>query len=159
MLWRKREGKWQVTDLGRLNAPDCAVGTSINSSGQVLGYSGTGNGCVGSAFVWEDGGPIVDLNTLIPPNSSLQLYETGQINDRGEIAVNGSDMDGNNHAVLLIPCDQNHPGIADCDYSLVDASTAPQSTTPRFPPATTQLTIPSQLGNRLYILGMQSQSR
>ena len=122
MVWQKRGGKWQVTDLGRLNAPDCAVGTSINSSGQVLGYSGTGGGCVGSAFVWQDGGPIVDLNTLVPPNSGIQLYETGQINDRGEIAVNGLDMDGNNHDILLIPCDESHPGVEGCDYSMVDAS-------------------------------------
>ena len=124
MLWRKRGGKWQVTDVGRLHTPDCAVGTSINSSGQVLGYSGTGQGCVGSAFVWEDGGPIVDLNTLIPPNSGIQLYETGEINDRGEIAVNGSDANNNNHAVLLIPCDEHHPGVSGCDYDLIDAETA-----------------------------------
>jgi len=133
MLWRKRGGKWQVTDVGRLNAPDCAVGTSINASGQVLGYSGPGDGCLGgSAFLWEDGGPIVDLNTLIPPNSGIQLYETGQINDRGEIAVNGLDANKNNHDILLIPCDENHADIEGCDYSLW---TRPhrRHTAPRFP--------------------------
>jgi probable HAF family extracellular repeat protein len=124
MLWRKRGGKWQVTNLGRLHTPDCAVGTSVNASGQVLGYSGTGQGCVGSAFVWEDGGPIVDLNTLVPPNPGIQLYETGQINDLGEIALNGLDANGNNHAVLLIPCDENHPDVEGCDYSLIDAEIA-----------------------------------
>jgi hypothetical protein len=54
------------------------------------------------------------------------LVEAQQINDRGEIAVEGPDANGNNHAVLLIPCDENHAGVEACDYSLVDASTASQ---------------------------------
>jgi probable HAF family extracellular repeat protein len=159
MLWRKRGGKWQVTDLGRLQAPDCAVGTSVNASGQVLGYSGTGDGCVGSAFVWEDGGPIVDLNTLIPPNSGIQLYETGQINDRGEIAVNGLDANGNNHDILLIPCDENHPGVEACDYSMVDAATAAQSAPPRSTFNPTQRAPQYQWGNRYRMSGLQSPSK
>jgi len=160
MLWRKIGGKWQMTDLGRLQTPDCAVGTSINSSGQVLGYSGTGGGCVGSAFVWQDGGPIADLNTLVPPNSGIQLYETGQINDRGEIAVNGSDANGNNHDILLIPCDENHPGLDGCDYSLVDATTAgAQSAAPRAISNPTQRALQSQWVNRYRMPGLQSPSR
>ena len=38
------------------------------------------------AFLWENGGPMVDLNTLIPPNSGLTLVQAFSINDRGEIA-------------------------------------------------------------------------
>jgi probable HAF family extracellular repeat protein len=123
-LWRKTGRKWQTTYLGRLHSGDCAIGTSINASGQVIGYSGP-NGCSTTLpFLWEDGGPMVDLNTLVPPNSGLQLFEAGQINDRGEITVSASDTNGNNHAVLLIPCDENHAGVEGCDYSMVDASTA-----------------------------------
>ena len=149
-----------MTDLGRLQTPDCAVGTSINSSGQVLGYSGTGQGCVGSAWVWEDGGPIVDLNTLVPPNSGIQLYETGQINDRGEIAVNGSDASGNNHDILLIPCDESHPGLEGCDYSLVDAATAAaQSAAPRSISNPMQRLSQSRWSSRYRMPGLQSPSK
>jgi hypothetical protein len=59
-----------------------------------------------------------------PSDSGIQLYETGEINDRGEIAVNGLDANSNNHAILLIPCDENHPDVAGWDYDLIDAETA-----------------------------------
>jgi uncharacterized membrane protein len=134
ILWRKTGGKWLATYLGSLHAGDCAFGVSSNSSGQVVGDSGP-NGCITILpFLWEDGGPMVDLNTLVPPNSGLHLYEADQINDGGEILVQGVDASGNNHVVLLIPCDNNHPGIEGCDYSMVDASTAAQSPAPRYIP-------------------------
>lgn len=64
------------------------------------------------AFLWENGGPMIDLNTLIPPNSSLELYDAENINDRGEIAGRGlppgcADKDVCGHAFLLIPCDND----------------------------------------------------
>lgn len=117
ILWRKTGGKWRMTDLGTLSG--CSGATSVNAYVQVVGSD-----CAGIAFFSEDGGPIVDLNTLVPPNSGLQLFEAQQINDRGEIAVEGPDASGDNHAVLLIPCDENHPDIKGCDYDTIDAETA-----------------------------------
>ena len=74
---------------------------------------------------------MVDLNTLIPPGSPLQLVYAIGINDRGEIAGNGvpagvstapPTQDTMSHAFLLIPCDENHPAIEGCDYSPMEVS-------------------------------------
>ena len=131
IFWRKTGGKWRATYLGNLHSGDCALGQSINASGQVVGISGP-NGCTTTlAFLWEDGGPMADLNTLVPPNSGLQLVEGHQINDRGEIAVGALDANGNNHSVLLIPCDENHPGVEGCDYSMVDAAVVTRGQAPQ----------------------------
>jgi probable HAF family extracellular repeat protein len=157
-LWRKTGGKWQTTYLGRLHNGDCAFGASTNAAGQVVGSSGP-NGCSTTLpFLWQDGGPMVDLNTLVPANSGIQLVEAVQINYPGEIAVNGVDANGNNHAVLLIPCDENHLGVAGCDYSLVDAvKAAAQDPGPRYAPSTTQR-LP-QPSSRYHMPAVQSPSR
>jgi uncharacterized membrane protein len=120
VLWRKHGGHWETTILG--TTAQITFGWSINASEQVVGNLYLADGT--AAFLSEGGGPVVDLNTLVPPGSGLQLYEADQINDLGEISVQGSDANGNNHVVLLIPCDDNHPAVEGCDYSLVDASAA-----------------------------------
>jgi hypothetical protein len=44
------------------------------------------------------------------------------INALGEIVATGLDPKGNGHALCLFPCDENHPHVKGCDYSLVDPS-------------------------------------
>jgi len=73
-------------------------------------------------FLWEGNGPMVDLNTLIPAGSSLQLTYAVAINDRGEIAGFGvapgvppENHETEGHAYILIPCDENHPNLEGCD--------------------------------------------
>jgi len=126
---------WQngvMTDLGTLHGDPCSEAQSINSSGQVVGASqSAAGGCnfYTRAFLWENGGPSVDLNNLVPPGSGLFLLNGAWINDKGEITGRGAptgcgDADICGHAFLLIPCDANHPNLEGCDYSLVDAAAA-----------------------------------
>jgi hypothetical protein len=48
----------------------------------------------------------------------VTLIEAIFINDRGEIAALGKLANGDEHAIVLFPCDENHPDIEGCDYSL-----------------------------------------
>jgi hypothetical protein len=115
-LWRKGV----MTDLGSLDRIPFSTALSINSSGQIVGNVGDAL----YATLSEDGGPMVDLNTLIPANPGLVLWNALYINDRGEIAAQGTLSNGDVHSFVLIPCDENHPGVAGCDYDLIDAETA-----------------------------------
>jgi probable HAF family extracellular repeat protein len=58
------------------------------------------------AFLWGNGGPIVDLNTLVG-GADMTLIGPTSINDRGEITGLGVLANGDLHAFLLIPCDEN----------------------------------------------------
>ncbi len=123
-----------VTDLGNLGVT--SFPHAISPTGQVVGSSRIdatpGNG---RAFLWENGGPMVDLNTLIPANSSLTLVFAETINERGEIGGTGvptgcqpADVATCGHAFLLIPCDDKHPGECE-DYSMIEIAT-PQTSPP-----------------------------
>jgi probable HAF family extracellular repeat protein len=71
-------------DLGTV-AGDCfSEAFAINSSDQVVGFSFSCTLGTTRSFLWEHGS-MVDLNTLIPPNSDLLLQETIAISNRGEI--------------------------------------------------------------------------
>jgi hypothetical protein len=55
------------------------------------------------AFLWENG-EMVDLDTLIPSNSGIQLQSANWINEDGEIAAQAIlTPSGAQRAVLLIP--------------------------------------------------------
>jgi probable HAF family extracellular repeat protein len=114
---------WDGTmhDLGAIN--DCSYAFAINNRGQIVGNWGN-NGCGQGAFLWENGGPMVDLGTLLSHQTDLSALGAVSINDRGEIAGHGEAPTGHGRAILFIPCDENHPGIEGCDYSLVDADAA-----------------------------------
>lgn len=120
---------WQqvgnITDLGVVAGDDCSFASSINAKTQIVGTS-LGNGCTfdenSRGFLWESGS-LYDLNALIPPGGSLHLLLALAINDRGEIAGSGLDLNGNRHAFLLVPCAGN--SASDCQEVIADtASTA-----------------------------------
>ena len=101
-----------MTDLGNLGKTSSAFW--INSESQIVGGSHI-NDTAQAAFLWEHGGPMIDLNTLIPPDSPLQLITADQINDDGEIVGAGvpagcEAVDICGHAYVLIPdgdCDED----------------------------------------------------
>jgi probable HAF family extracellular repeat protein len=99
-LWR---GKSAI-DLGTVDGDQCSYAMSINARGQVVGISGTLNCDSPRAFLWEEGGPMVDLNDLVVAGADIQVAFAYTINDRGEIAGLGFLPNGDEHAVLLIPC-------------------------------------------------------
>jgi probable HAF family extracellular repeat protein len=78
---------WQdggITNLGALPGDVSSVANDINAQGQVVGVSCDANfNC--RAFLW-DKGVMMDLNSLIPPDSPLYLTYGGGISDRGEIS-------------------------------------------------------------------------
>lgn len=122
VLWRKRGRHWERTNLNP--ASQVAIAVSINASEQVVGIFFNADNSTSALFAEGAADSAVDLNTLIPPGSGLQLTEAAEINDLGEIAAEGPDANHNNHVVVLIPCDDNHPGVEGCDYSMVDAAAA-----------------------------------
>lgn len=76
---------------------------------------------------------MLDLNTLIPPGSGMQLTNAFNINDRGEILAKAAplgftpnDDEDLGHLVLLIPCEKgNEPGCEATNEAA--ASVAPHS--------------------------------
>jgi probable HAF family extracellular repeat protein len=107
VLWR--HGK--IHDLGTVPGDPCSRGRGLNSRGEVVGGSSDCRNFL-HAFVWEEGGPMLDLNTLIAPGSGFQLTNAFNINDRGQILAKAApvgftpnDDADLGHLVLLIPCE------------------------------------------------------
>jgi probable HAF family extracellular repeat protein len=118
-LWK--EGV--MTDLGTVADDACSEARWINSRGQVVGFGSADCNHEDHAFLWENGGPIIDLSALVLPGSAVTLIEAIFINDRGEIAALGKLSNGDEHALVLLPCDEDHADVEGCDYSDKDMET------------------------------------
>jgi probable HAF family extracellular repeat protein len=70
-----------------VSLPPCCH--SINNRGQVVGFSFPGPQGSGRAVLWQNKVPI-DLNTLIPKDSSWYLLDALSINDDREIVGYGT---------------------------------------------------------------------
>lgn len=105
-----------MTDLGNLGQTSFAF--NINGKHQVVGHSKLDDGSF-HAFLWDNGGPMMDLNSLLPSGSSLLLTEAFLINEQGEIAGIGlppgcGNADDCGHAYLLIPCSSDDAKTKGC---------------------------------------------
>jgi probable HAF family extracellular repeat protein len=101
-----------MTDLGTVDGDPCSNALAINSNGQIVGGSGNCSS-FSHAFIWEDGGPMVDLNNLVSSGDGLQLLSAQYVSDRGEITGDAVLPSGDTRAFLLIPdgdCDDNCEG-------------------------------------------------
>jgi probable HAF family extracellular repeat protein len=128
-----------MKDLGRVGSDPCSNARAINSHGQIVGSSSDCSAPL-HAFLWEQGGPMVDLNQLVQSSSGFQVLIAYNINERGEIAGTGvpagcDNIDTCGHVFLMIPCDENHRGVC-ADNSMIEVST-PQTSAPmaRYPAA------------------------
>jgi probable HAF family extracellular repeat protein len=102
-----------MTDLGTQDGDPCSDAISINEQNQIVGYSEDCSGSFGHAFLWENG-HMTDLNAFVPVGSDLTLTVATSINDRGEIAAEGVLPNGDQRAVLLIPCNDEENDAGGC---------------------------------------------
>jgi probable HAF family extracellular repeat protein len=100
----------RAIDLGTVGQDLCSEAWSINDFRQVVGLSNSCSGeTSGRAFIWQNGGPMLDLNALLENPSDLYLYGASYITDRGEIIAQGMLSNGEVHTALLVPsgdCEQ-----------------------------------------------------
>ena len=146
-LWKQEV----MTDLTKVSS-ECSMALGINSKDQVVGFT-----CFeadgGDAVLWDEGQEI-DLNIFNYPGSGLQNLQLAyNINDRGEIDGLGvppgcGDPFACGLAFVLIPCDENHPGVEGCDYSMMEAPIAVPQTSPAARDASSRM-LPQSLMRRM----------
>lgn len=92
-LWQNGKGTQLKTFGG-----DLTFARAINNRGQIVGR-GSAPGDDHFAVMWENG-KIYDLHHLVPARSSWLLLDARDINDKGQIVVNG-DLNGKQRVLLL----------------------------------------------------------
>jgi probable HAF family extracellular repeat protein len=114
--------EWAVEVEGIALGPDAySIPRGINSRKQVVGFVSLDCSFDDSslrAFLWEPGGQMIDLNTLISPSLDMELLNAATINDRGEMAVVADFGDGNRRPVQLTPCNTQQGHSDDCQDSI-----------------------------------------
>jgi MYXO-CTERM domain-containing protein len=92
----------KMTDLGTMGAT-VSFAYDINDAGDVVGRLETDNpdGSMGNQAFLYSGGQMTDLNSLIDPASGWNLQWASAINDKGQIAARGCQLDGSCQDLLL----------------------------------------------------------
>jgi probable HAF family extracellular repeat protein len=109
-LWTRAK---HMQDLGTLPGDTSSVGYAINDNGEVVGISLDSQGDP-HPYLWRHG-VMIDLNSLVSPDSPLFLLLPEEINQLGEIAGFGVDNNGDVHAFLATPCSRIHGNRAWCE--------------------------------------------
>jgi probable HAF family extracellular repeat protein len=100
-LWTREKGKMQ--DLKPIKGIANSIAIALNDSDEVVGSSISSTFSTLTATLWKHGVPV-DLNTLIPADSSLYLLFGCSINSRGQILGLATNLAGTvYHAYELIP--------------------------------------------------------
>lgn len=155
---------WQsgvVRDIGTIPGDVEGSGGAINDNGQVVGQSCDGSGNC-RAFLWENGA-MTDLNSLVPANSDLQLFDANGINSRGEIvglAIQTSTSEL--RAYLAVPCDETHANATGCEDGDGGLAIARGETNQRqnvILPENVRQLLRQRWSSRYHAPGMQSLSR
>jgi len=97
-----------IHDLRPLAGDPCSRALAVNNKGQAVGASvPVCGGADVHALLWDNGGPPIDLNTVIALGADLSLFIALAINDRGIISGNGMLPNGDVHGFVLVPCTRN----------------------------------------------------
>jgi probable HAF family extracellular repeat protein len=106
-LWTSATG---MRDLGTLPGDNISAGLGMNNLGDVVGASIAGPDPLRGApkaVIWHNG-TITDLNTLVPADTSLFLLTAFTINDAGQVAGFGVDLNTFElHGFLATPLDSS----------------------------------------------------
>ncbi len=111
-----------MTDLGLLPGYTVSYAIGINVAGQIVGGDCDDITCSSgsqSAFLWENGGPMVDLNALVQP-TNLHMDKAYAIADSGEILAYATLPNGDVRIAVLTP-------DGDCDSDCERRIAAPAS--------------------------------
>lgn len=89
----------RMLDLGTLGGT-FSEARALNDRGEVVGSSLLEDGATRHAFIWSNNS-LVDLNTLLPPNSDWVLVDAYGINAQGQIVGEGYHHDAARNRDLL----------------------------------------------------------
>jgi probable HAF family extracellular repeat protein len=128
----------------------CSDAFMLNNRGQVIGPSFDCDGQIVRGYLWNNGVSI-DLNTFVPADSDVQLADPLFINNKGMMSVTGFLPNGNQHAVILLPCDDDQmDGCIDSSASKSRARTAAQIVGTASRMATRRTVSPAQIVTKMH---------
>jgi probable HAF family extracellular repeat protein len=99
-------------DLGLLPGCHSSYATDLNDQRQVVGYA-EGPAII-QAFLWQNG-VMARLNDLVPADLGVNIRYGEVINNTGQIAANGIELDSGRQVALRLTPIAPPPGDCNCD--------------------------------------------